>query len=66
MNENSLICKILHKLIYKKLFALGLTIFCGASEEAPFPYRSQSGSARPWTPDTSPIRAKVMTMDEPP
>lgn len=27
MSENSLICKIPHKLIYKKLFALGLTIF---------------------------------------
>lgn len=27
MNENSLICKIPYKLIYKKLFALGLTIF---------------------------------------
>ena len=27
MSENSLICKIHHKLIYKKLFALGLTIF---------------------------------------
>ena len=34
--------------------------------EAPFPYRSQSGSARPWTPDTSPIRAKVITTDDPP
>ena len=29
-------------------------------------YRSQSGFARPWTPETSPMAANSITSDEPP